>query len=144
MALKPDETDARYLLDMLTYARALVRITSGRTLGDYRRDEDLRMTAERRIEIIGIAASRISEVFRTAHPEIPWHEIAAHRNLVARHCPLLLLAQMEHRTSGDAPDNCPCNQGNQAYDDIMWQVATASVPELIGLLEPLLPSQDEG
>jgi uncharacterized protein with HEPN domain len=117
--MRPDERDAGYLLDMLTHARGVLRALHGRELEEYERDEDLRMVVERRVEIIGEAASRVSQGFQTAHPEIPWRKIVAQRNVLA-------------------------HEYGEIQDDIMWQVATASVPELIGLLEPLLPSQDEG
>jgi uncharacterized protein with HEPN domain len=117
--MRPDERDAGYLLDMLRQARSVVSALQGRTLAEYERDEDLRMMVERRVEIIGEAAGRVSPTFQTAHPEIPWRKIISQRNVLA-------------------------HEYGEIQDDIMWQVATVSVPELIALLKPLVPSQDVG
>jgi uncharacterized protein with HEPN domain len=111
----PDDRDAGYLLDMLEYAQGVVRALTGRTLADYVRGEDLRLAVERRIELIGEAARRVSPEFRGKHPEIPWQKVIAQRNVLA-------------------------HEYGEIQDDIMWQVATISVPELVSLLEPLIPA----
>jgi len=112
--MRPDERDAGYLLDMIEHARGVVRALQGRTLDDYVRDEDLRLAVERRIEIIGEAARRVSPAFQQAHPEIAWRKVIAQRHVLA-------------------------HEYGEIQDDIMWRVATVSVPELISLLEPLIP-----
>jgi uncharacterized protein with HEPN domain len=112
--MRPDERDAGYLLDMIEHARGVVRALQGRTLDDYVRDEDLRLALERRIEIIGEAARRVSPEFQLAHPEIAWRKVIAQRHVLA-------------------------HEYGEIQDDIMWRVATVSVPELISLLEPLMP-----
>jgi len=112
--MRPDDRDAGYLLDMLQHARGVVRATSGRTLEDYAENEDLRLLVERRLEIIGEAARRVSEPFRTAHPEIPWRKIIAQRNVLA-------------------------HEYGEIQDDVVWQVVTVSIPDLIRALEPLVP-----
>jgi len=98
---------------MLHYARAIVGQTKGMSFATYQADENWRLAIERRIEIIGEAASHVSEAFRTAHPEIPWRPIVAQRNVLAH-----------------------------AYGEIddrrIWEVATAHLSALIDLLEPLV------
>jgi len=117
--MDPDERDAGYLLDMLEHARGVVRAVQGRTLEEYLHDADLRMAVERRVEIIGEAARRVSHPFQKAHPEIPWRKIVAQRNILA-------------------------HQYGEIQADILWQVATVSVAELIALLEPLAPRLPSG
>ena len=112
--MPPDGRDAGYLLDMLQHARGVVGALRGRTLNEYLGDEDLRLAIERRIEIIGEAARRVSERYQTAHPEIPWRKIVAQRNVLA-------------------------HEYGEIQDDIIWRVANVSMPELIALLEPLVP-----
>ena len=80
--MQPDLHDAGYLLDMLQQARGVRRAVGDRTLEDYQQDEDLRLAVERRIEIIGEAARRVSRAFQDAHPEIPWGKIIAQRNVL--------------------------------------------------------------
>ena len=60
----------------------------------------------------------ISGKFQAAHPEIPWGKIIAQRNVLI-------------------------HQYGEIEDEIIWQVAMVSIPELIGLLEPLAPVDDE-
>ncbi len=117
--MRPNPRDAGYLLDMLRYARGVVEALEGRTLEDYLNDDDLRLAIERRIETIGEAAKRVSDEFRRAHPEIPWRKIVAQRNLLV-------------------------HDYGEIQDDILWVAATESVPELIGLLEPLLSPSETG
>jgi uncharacterized protein with HEPN domain len=120
--MRPDDRDAGYLLDMLQHAQGVARAIRGRTLEEYVHDEDLRLLVERRLEIIGEAARRVSEAFRSAHPEIRWRKIIAQRNVLA-------------------------HEYGEIQDDVLWQVATVSVPELIAALEPLvppLPPESEG
>jgi uncharacterized protein with HEPN domain len=75
----------------------------------------LRLLLERRVEIIGEAARHVSEDFRTAHPEIPWRKIVAQRNILA-------------------------HEYGDIDDEIMWDVATISMPALLRMLEPLVRS----
>jgi len=116
--MQPDERDAGYLLDMLRHARGAAQTVAGRTFEQYVTDENLRLAVERRIEIIGEAAGRVSPACREAHPEIPWRKIIAQRNILA-------------------------HEYGEVEDEILWQVATVSVPELIALLEPLVPSVED-
>jgi uncharacterized protein with HEPN domain len=112
--MRPDAYDAGYLFDMLQHARGVLRAVEGRTLQDYLQDENLRFAVERRIEIIGEAARRVSQRFQGVHPEIPWGRIIAQRNVLA-------------------------HEYGEIEDEIVWAVATVSIPDLIFLLEPLVP-----
>ena len=117
--MRPDARDTGYLADMVRYARGVVDTVRGKTLEVYEADENLRLTVERRVEIIGEAAARVSEAFRQSHPEVPWRKIVAQRNVLA-------------------------HEYGEIEDEIMWDVATVSVPELLRLMEPMLPSDWEG
>jgi uncharacterized protein with HEPN domain len=66
------------------------------------------------IEIIGEAARGVSRDFQQAHPEIPWGAIVG----------------MRHRLVHDY---------NQVDFDLVWIVARDRLPELIAVLEPLVP-----
>ena len=109
--MPPEEADAAYLWDMLHYARGIVRETIDKTWEEYQNEENFRFAMERRVEIIGEAASHVSEVFRTDHPEIPWRAIVAQRNVIAH-------------AYGEIKDN------------LIWELARVRIPELIALLEP--------
>jgi len=116
--VRPDVRDAGYLLDMLLHARGVAQSVAGRTLEDYVADENLRLAVERRIEIIGEAARRVSRQFQDRHPEIPWGKIIAQRNVLV-------------------------HDYGEIEDEIIWAVATASIPELIRLIEPITPSAED-
>ena len=107
--------DRVYLWDMLTAARAVVEFTRGRTLAEYEANLLLRSAVERQIEIIGEAARRVSAEFQAAHVEIAWRPIQAQRHVLAH------------------------DYGEIKHDRI-WRVAEKHIPELIALLEPLVPS----
>lgn len=53
---------------------------SGRQLEELETDRMLRFALVRAIEIIGEAASRLTEPARAEAPEVPWHLIVSMRN----------------------------------------------------------------
>ena len=66
--------------------------------------------------VIGEAVKRLSQDFRTRHPEIPWTLIAGMRDKLIHGYDIVDL-------------------------DEVWKTADADVPDLLSLLEPLLPKQ---
>ncbi len=118
--MPPEAKDAAYLWDMLDAARAIQNFVLPHSFEEYKSDRMLRGAVERHIEIIGEAASRVSRGFQAAHPEIPWRQIVAQRNILA-------------------------HEYGEIDDSLVWRVATDRIPELIRQLEPTvppLPSQD--
>lgn len=109
-----DTKDIACLWDILSAAEGIVLSVAGLELKHYVAVENLRMAVERRVEIIGEAARRVSEEFRQAHPEIPWRDLVSQRNVLA------------HRY-------------DEIDDHLMWRVATVRIPEFITLIKPLLP-----
>lgn len=113
-----DERDTAYLLDMLHPFRGIALAVRYRTFEEYTADENLRLAVERRLEIIGEAAGRVSRNFQEAHPEVPWRKIVAQRNILA-------------------------HEYGEIQNEILWQVATASIRDLIVRLAPLVPPPHE-
>lgn len=113
--MQPSGRDLESLQIMLEAARQVGVYMSGRTHEDYLASAMLQDAVERRIEIIGDAATRVTERFRTSHPEIPWRDVIGQRIILAH-----------------------------AYDrilkDSIWDTASNRVPELVTLLEALLPT----
>jgi len=109
-----DERDAAHLWDMLQGATKTMRAVQGTSFAQYLADEDLRLIVERRIEIIGEAARRVSEAFRAEHPDVPWRSMIGQRNVMAHE-----------------------------YDEIdherVWNVVTVELPRLVQALKPLVP-----
>ena len=109
--------DDAYLLDMLLAARKVQSFAAGVTQGQFEKDEVLQNAVLHMIQIIGEAASKISPVFREAHPEIPWPQIIG----------------MRHRLVH-----------NYLHIDLsrVWQVIERDIPALIPLVEPLVPPDE--
>ena len=108
----PEEDRVR-LQHMLDAARSAVGFTRGRGRQDLSGDEMLTFALVRALEIIGEAASQVSESAREAVPGIPWQQIVG----------------MRHRLI-------------HAYFEVdldrVWDTATEYVPELIHELESIL------
>lgn len=113
----PSGRDLDSLRLILESARQVAEYVAGQTYNDYLASAMLQDAVERRIELIGEAAGRISREFRRSHPEIPWRDVVGQRIILAH-----------------------------AYDHIrkesIWNTATRRVPELIRLVEPLVPLGD--
>jgi uncharacterized protein with HEPN domain len=116
--MRPEERDPAHLWDMLEAARAVVDFTESLTLEEFLaagRDRQItRLAVERELEILGEAARRVSSRFRDEHAEIPWKETVGLRNVISHE-----------------------------YDKVnytaIYRIVRERVPELITLLEPLVP-----
>jgi len=66
----PEMRDAAYIWDILDASKTIVQFTHGLNLHEYLKDRKLQLVVEREIEIIGEAARRLSDSFKTMHPEV--------------------------------------------------------------------------
>jgi len=105
--------DSVYIGHMMDTARKAVSKVNGKSRADFDADEDLRIVLAHLVQVIGEASIRVSEDSKSAHPQIPWRRISG----------------MRHRIVHDYMD---------INEDVLWQVATVSVPELVGLLENIV------
>ena len=112
--MPPEDADTAYLWDMLDASRTIREFIKGVSFNDYAADRQLQFAVERALEIVGEAARRVSEDFRTAHPEIPWRQIIAQRNVLA-------------------------HEYGEIKQDRIWAAATDGVSKLIAAVEPLVP-----
>lgn len=74
------DDDRVRLKHMIEAAEAAVQFTEGRKRADLDTDRMLLFATIRAIEVIGEAASRMSEETRNANPAIPWKAITSMRN----------------------------------------------------------------
>lgn len=110
----PNKDDLLYLDHMLTTARKIISRTAGLKRAQYDANEDMQIVFTHLVQVIGEAATRVSPATRDSHPVVPWQKIIG----------------MRHRLVHDY----------LTVDlDILWTVITERVPELIALLEPLVP-----
>ena len=105
--------DEVLLRDMLDHARKAIAATRGRVREDLDRDDLLAAGLERFIEVVGEAASKVSEPTRRQLPGIPWREIVGMRNRLVHG-----YASVDH--------------------GITWDVATVDLPEPVAALESAL------
>lgn len=90
--------DHVYLLDIVESIHLIEQYIGDKTEFEFSNDPLLQDAVYRRFEIIGEAASKISEPFRTAHPEIAWQLMKAMRNKLS-HEYFGVLASTIYRTS---------------------------------------------
>jgi len=108
--------DASYLLDILLACRRILGFVAGREVPEFEQDEMLQSAVVRQFEIIGEAARRVSPEFRALHPEFPWNEMIGMRNRLVHEYSAVNLEQV-------------------------WTSTRKDVPELIRLLDTLLPEE---
>jgi len=116
--MRPEERDPAYLWDMLEAARAIVDFTQNLTLSEFLaagRDKEItRLAVERKLGVLGEAARRVSQQFCDAHSEIPWKEMIGLRNVIS-------------------------HEYDKVNHTAIYRIVRERIPELITLLEPLLP-----
>ncbi len=61
---------------MLDHAREAVEIVRSRSRADLDSDRLLNLALVRLMEIVGEAATRIPEDYRSLHPHVPWQDVA--------------------------------------------------------------------
>jgi len=110
----PSNRDAATLLDIAKAARRVLEFKQGMNKSAFLEDAKTQSAIVYQLLIAGEAVKRLSQDFRRQYPEIPWAPIAGMR------------------------DNLIHN-----YDDIdldeVWKTAERDIPDLLTLLEPLLP-----
>jgi uncharacterized protein with HEPN domain len=110
--------DLGYLLDILHESRMIQEFVKGIDRTAFKVDKMRQYAVIRAIELIGEASRRISQEFQDKHPEIPWHAIIGMRNRLI-------------------------HEYDRVDLDVVWAALQDDVPELIGLIEPLIPPEDE-
>ena len=107
---RDDEIRLRHMLDAAQEAVAFAR---GRTRADLDEDRQLVLALVKDVEIVGEAATQVTEPARQRLPQIPWKRIVGMRNrLVHAYFDINL--------------------------DIVWKTVQGDLPVLISLLEPVI------
>ena len=88
-------------------ARDCLEFVAGATYEKFCADRMMHSAVERRLEIFGEAAGRVSEGFQLAHPDIPWKEIKAIRVVLAHRYGDINLHQLWQALQSDLPDLIP-------------------------------------
>jgi len=107
MTLHDDGVRMKHMLD---YSREALDLVKDRSRLDLDTDRVLELALVRLLEIIGEAASRVSEEGRERYPEIPWPQIISLRNRLIH--------------------------GYDSVDmDVLWEILQGDLPALILKLE---------
>ncbi|MBN2394724.1 MAG: DUF86 domain-containing protein [Anaerolineae bacterium] len=102
---------------MLDHAREAVEMVHHRSRVDLDMDRMLNLALVRLMEIVGEAAVRMPEAFRSRYPQIPWRDVADLRNRLIH--------------------------GYDTVDfDILWTIIQEDLPPLIEQLETILEQQN--
>jgi uncharacterized protein with HEPN domain len=112
----PDSDPKIRLLHMRDYARKIVSLAVGKEKSDLEEDEVFCLAMTRLIELVGEAASKYPKEMQSAYPQIPWPKIISMRNRLIH--------------------------GYDFVDyDILWDAITINMPQLLSVLESILPSE---
>jgi uncharacterized protein with HEPN domain len=74
------QRDLLYLRHMLDAVERIRRYLDGVGLEDFEADEVLQDAVIRQLEILGEAASRVDQEYRSSNPQIPWSKAISTRN----------------------------------------------------------------
>ncbi len=105
--------DAVTLRQMLDHVEEAISLGGGRVRADLDTDRVFFLALLKLVEIVGEAATRVSDGMRTAHPEVPWREVIGTRNRLVH--------------------------GYDAVDcDILWEIVAADFPVLAAQIKSIL------
>jgi uncharacterized protein with HEPN domain len=103
---------------MRDHAAKALALASGKSRAAFDADEVLRLALTYLIQIVGEAASQISQETKDAHPEVPWQSIVGMRHRIVH--------------------------GYFAVDeDIVWKTLTTELEPLLRAFEGMPEAQDE-
>jgi uncharacterized protein with HEPN domain len=105
-----------YLADIVAAAEAVAEFIAGLEAEDFYQDHKSQSAVLQKLIVIGEAAARLSENFKTRHPEIEWRDIVAFRNILVH---AYFSVQLE----------------------IVWETATQDVPELYRQVSQILANE---
>lgn len=108
--------DEATVLDIDRAARLVIEFKKGMDKEAFFKDIKTQSAVLHQLMILGESVKRLSQHFRTSNSEIPWTLIASMRNKLIHEYDIVDL-------------------------DEVWKTADTDVPNLLSLLEPLLPKQ---
>jgi uncharacterized protein with HEPN domain len=109
--------DNESLIDIERAVRRILRYTNNISRAELEMNDEKVSAILYQIAVIGEATKRLSQEFRQQHSEIPWRDIAGMRDVLI-------------------------HKYDQVDFDVIWDVVQSKLPELLTLLEPLLPSPE--
>ena len=74
--------ESLYLNDIVEAADHIAQFIAGLDFQTFQTSEMLRSAVSQKLGVIGEAAAHVSEELATRHPEVPWPQIVAFRNIL--------------------------------------------------------------
>ncbi len=102
--------DAQRLRDIVEHAEAAIAKTDSVDVDAFMADDTLHLAVTHLVQIIGEAASRLTDEARDRYAQVPWRQIIAMRNLLVH------------------------DYGGVDYR-IVWQVVRADLPRLVEAID---------
>lgn len=99
------KTPLLYITHIFDAINSIQTQLKGITKDEFDNSELLQGFVERKLEIIGEATKRISNEFKTQHPDIPWKEMSGMRDILI-------------------------HQYTEVDKDIVWKTITQKIPAL--------------
>ncbi len=110
--------DSASLLDIVRAGQLVLQFAQGLNREQLASDVLRQSAILYQISIMGEATKRLSREFREQHSEVPWDDVAGMRDIIA-------------------------HQYDRVDLDIVWQVIQRNIPDLLDLITPLLPIQND-
>lgn len=109
--------DNASLLDIARAAQLILEFAQGLEKPELAANLEKQSAILYQIVIIGEAVKRLSTDFRNQHSDIPWREIAGMRDILT-------------------------HQYDRVEVDEIWGLIQDDIPQLLSMIEPLLPLQE--
>lgn len=74
--------DELYLKDIVDAVDHIGTFLAGADFGAFQKSEMMRSAVVQKLAIVGEAPARVSEGLQASHPEVPWAQIVAFRNIL--------------------------------------------------------------
>lgn len=100
----PTDRSLSYLQDILDNIQIVERFVQGVKSEDFYADLEKQFAVARALEIIGEASAKLSEDFRTRHPEVDWRGLKSMRNLLIHDYAYVDAAEVWKACQVDVPD----------------------------------------
>ena len=108
--------DQQSVQDIWNAAQEILSFTAGMNQASLTADRRTQAAVLYDIVVIGEAANRLSNDFRTQHSTVPWQDIIGMRNILA-------------------------HQYEKVDADVVWNVVHRDIPDLMAMIAPLLPNK---
>lgn len=113
----PPDRDPSTVLDIVIAGHRISDFLAGQDFEDFAADLKTQSAVLLQLLIVGEAAKRLSAPFRDQHSGVPWSDIMRMRDKLIHHYEAVDLG-------------------------LVWQAVKKDVPELLVILEPLVPSAE--